>query len=204
MQVWTVDGNLGSMVESKATKFFETFRPFICFPLWFLHRSLESWLIDPGLPWECGLPPVDQYTYTISESFFGHEETVVGKSRDDRVESLLKWIPQWKWFSPGKTVTCYEEDVYYVLEGPWFNKPSAPWHATVRVFSVWDQSEQTITFKVKKDWTTWRVRKYHALDLHVFFDASFGSTTTFFPSVKMATLRRCPTYQFWCLLGGEL
>lgn len=50
----------------------------------------------------------------------------------------------------GTQICAYEQVVYYVLEGPVLNKDPAKWQATIRVFNVWDQVEQTITFKIKE------------------------------------------------------
>lgn len=46
-------------------------------------------------------------------------------------------------------VCLYEQDVFYVLGCPTVSKDHTKWEATIRVFNVWDQTEQTVTFKVK-------------------------------------------------------
>lgn len=75
-------------------------------------------------------------------------ECTVDESEDDRIAAVLKWIPM----APvlGTQICAYEQVVYYVLEGPVLNKDPAKWQATIRVFNVWDQVEQTITFKIKE------------------------------------------------------
>lgn len=106
------------------------------------------------------------YTYTvtdINESICeqplnktcaeGVESTVekpVDESEDDRIPSLLKWIPLRELFDDCYLVEAYEQAVYFVMEEPVILQDAANWQATLRVFSVWDQTKQIVTFKLKK------------------------------------------------------
>ena len=49
-------------------------------------------------------------------------------------------------------VTCFEEVVYFVKDNPVITNGPVTWQATMRVYSVWEQEEQLITFKLKKEW----------------------------------------------------
>ena len=79
------------------------------------------------------------------------EEKGVDESNDGRVAALLAWIPQKKIHGGDNKVTCFEEVVYFVKDNPVITNGPATWQATMRVYSVWEQEEQLITFKLKKE-----------------------------------------------------
>ena len=78
------------------------------------------------------------------------EEQDLADCEDDRIPTLLKWLGQREVFMNTDSKVClYEQDVFYVLGCPTVSKDHTKWEATIRVFNVWDQIEQTVTFKVK-------------------------------------------------------
>ena len=44
---------------------------------------------------------------------------------------------------------AYEQLVYNVVDFPVLIRDPAKWQATICVFNVWDQVDETITFKLK-------------------------------------------------------
>ena len=79
-------------------------------------------------------------------------------------------------------VTCFEETVYVVKDDPVIITGPAMWQATIRVFSVWEQEEQIISFKLKKEWLNlaWDGKRSPSCWLnHVAFE--YGSSLPFHP-----------------------
>lgn len=107
--------------------------------------------LKSGVGWDGCDIPTDKYTYSIASQIEVTDEKGVDESSDGRVAALLAWIPQKKIHGDDNQVTCFEEVVYFVKDDPVIVNGPAMWQATIRVFSVWEQEEQLISFKLKKE-----------------------------------------------------
>lgn len=102
---------------------------------------------SPGVRW-CGTgEPPDGYSYMISIPDFESELTPVSDAEDGRMAALLMWVyNHFVHKVPGDTVVCYEEAVYFVRKATLEHQPV--WLAKIECFSIWDQEDVTITFKL--------------------------------------------------------
>ena len=71
----------------------------------------------------------------------------LGDLDDDRLEALLMWVKNFYVHKiPGTTCVCYQQDVYYINAHT--VKQSPEWEATIAVYSVWEQENQRIIFRL--------------------------------------------------------
>ena len=70
--------------------------------------------------------------------------------RATRLQALLSWVHQHYMFKvPGNDVVCFEETVFIVQRSCLTSLPH--WEATLTVFSVWEQQDWTVKFRLAQN-----------------------------------------------------
>lgn len=104
----------------------------------------------PGCPrvhWQCGAP-TDAYDVEVVDSL-GESEgwQKLADRGDPKLDKLLEWLyHRCVHQAPGTDVTCYEESVFFVHQ--WTLNTTPKWNASMVVFSVWDQQDCTVNFRL--------------------------------------------------------
>ena len=114
-----------------------------------LHLNLS------GMDWPLGVPDLDEYMYQTESPFSGIEPWLAlsDPTSDARMESLLRWLANYVIFLAGdRDVQCFEELVFEVRG--YSLSQSGPWMAELQVWSIWEQEQMVVRFKLTRDHCT--------------------------------------------------
>lgn len=94
--------------------------------------------------------PAEKYTVQIlSPEQADSSPRNLGDLDDRCLEALLNWVKEYYVHkTAGMTALCFEQDVYFIHEH--FLKKSPEWEARIVVYSIWEEENQTILFKLAR------------------------------------------------------